>query len=292
MAGFSLRKKIRSTDVITLYYLIITALYMLLFDGFSGVTKAGLLFRTGVIVVMVSIVWLEAWKKSRITYAIHLLYPILLLSFFYGETASVNHFIFKVNLDSSIFDLEQSLFGFQPSIEFSKRFPQKWIGELLYFGYFSLYLMTAAVCLVFIIKKPQIAERIIFIILTSFLIYYLIFIIFPVVGPQYFLQPPLNEMNDTGIFSWAVKQVQYYGEKPTGAMPSSHVGMVLIYLHLSFKNIRWLFWIILPLFILIVLATVYIKAHYAIDVIAGIVSAPVIYIISKALFRLVKVSSN
>jgi len=96
---------------------------------------------------------------------------------------------------------------------------------------------------------------------------------------------PLSDTADSGIFSRAVKLVQYYGEHPTGAFPSSHVAMVVIFLYLSFMNIRWLFWIILPLFVLILMATVYIKAHYAIDVIAGLLSAPIVYYLANLLAK-------
>lgn len=288
MEGYSILKKIRTTDLITLCYLIITVFYIMLLDGFSELLWEAVVNRIGILLIMIFAIYFEYTRNNGASRFLHLFYPILLMTYFYGETASLNHLIFNENLDGIIYSIEQQAFGYQPSIEFSRTFPQQWISELLYFGYFSLYLMTFGVTLVFFLKKPKSVERIIFLIITSFFIYYLVFIIIPVVGPQYYFQTPLNEMEDSGFFSSAVKLIQHYGEKPTGAFPSSHVGMVLIYLYLSYRNIRWLFWVILPLFILIIFATVYIKAHYVVDVIAGLISAPIIYYLAGILYRLVR----
>ena len=288
MVGFREKENIRTTDVVAFGYLTITALFILIFEGLSVPFAVAMGWRFIFIMIAFVAIYLEYNYKSRFAIFFHLFYPVLFLSFFYGETASINNYIFSENLDPVFFGIEESIFGFQPSIEFSIYFPQLWFSEILNFGYFSLYLMTFGVCLAFFFSRIEIAERSIFIIISSFLIYYLIFIIVPVVGPQYYLDYPLNEAIGSGVFSKAVKLVQHYGEKPTGAFPSSHVGLVLIFLYLSFKNIRWLFLTILPLFFLIVLSTVYIKAHYAVDVIAGLLSAPIIYYISTVLYGIVE----
>ncbi len=288
MVGFRLKDNIRTTDVVALGYIVITAIFILIFEGLSRSFAVAMVWRLIFILIAFVAIYLEYNYKSRFALFFHLFYPVLFLSFFYGETASINNYIFSENLDPVFFGLDHSLFGFQPSIEFSISFPQLWLSEILNFGYFSLYLMTFGVCLAFFFSRIEIAERSIFIIISSFLIYYLIFIVVPVVGPQYYLDYPINKAIDSGLFSRAVKLVQFYGEEPTGAFPSSHVGLVLIFLYLSHKNINWLFLIILPLFLLIAFATVYIKAHYAVDVIAGLLSAPIIYYISTILYGMIE----
>lgn len=76
-----------------------------------------------------------------------------------------------------------------------------------------------------------------------------------------------------------------YAESETGAFPSSHVGMAIIYLIIlkdSFKNY---FLVLIPFVFILMLSTIYLKAHYAIDVFAGIISAPVIYLISDFIYK-------
>jgi membrane-associated phospholipid phosphatase len=47
---------------------------------------------------------------------------------------------------------------------------------------------------------------------------------------------------------------------------------------------RWLFWLQMPFYVLLVFATVYIRAHYAIDSVAGLVVAFVLFGLFSALW--------
>jgi len=147
-------------------------------------------------------------------------------------------------------------------------------------------------------------DRTVFIILTAFFIYYVIFIFLPVTGPQYYYLAvgldniaagvfpdvgnyfashqealPMPGWSD-GVFYHMVENAHTAGERPTAAFPSSHVGVttILIFLAWRLRN-RWLFWGMMPFYVLMCLATVYIQAHYAIDVVGGWVSAVIIYIV-------------
>jgi membrane-associated phospholipid phosphatase len=75
------------------------------------------------------------------------------------------------------------------------------------------------------------------------------------------------------------------GERPTAAFPSSHVGVTLVLLLLAWRSgSRRLFYWVLPFLLLMCLATVYIRAHYAIDVFAGLISGTMIYFILQFLY--------
>ena len=81
-----------------------------------------------------------------------------------------------------------------------------------------------------------------------------------------------------GFFYNFVAGAHATGERPTAAFPSSHVGITSILMLLAWhsKN-KKLFFGILPFYILMCFATVYIQAHYVIDVFAGWISAITIY---------------
>ena len=81
-----------------------------------------------------------------------------------------------------------------------------------------------------------------------------------------------------GIFYDLVEDAKAAGERPTAAFPSSHVGISTICMLLAWhsRNKKLLF-IMLPFYILLCLATVYIQAHYAIDAIAGFITALIFY---------------
>ena len=90
-----------------------------------------------------------------------------------------------------------------------------------------------------------------------------------------------------GFFYHIVEAAHQTGEKPTAAFPSSHIGITTILTILAFntKN-KPLIYIVTISLILMTFATVYIKAHYAIDVIAGYISAIIIYIILQQTLKI------
>ena len=82
-----------------------------------------------------------------------------------------------------------------------------------------------------------------------------------------------------------VEDAKAAGERPTAAFPSSHVGIATICMLLAWrtKN-KMLLFILLPFYVFLCMATVYIQAHYAIDVIAGLITGVAFYFIFKWLY--------
>jgi len=82
-----------------------------------------------------------------------------------------------------------------------------------------------------------------------------------------------------------VEMTQASGERPTAAFPSSHVGISTILLILLWQNRLWLFALAIPFYVLLCCATVYIQAHYLIDVFGGFVTAVIFYSIAQWLWE-------
>jgi membrane-associated phospholipid phosphatase len=210
------------------------------------------------------------------------LFPFILLGFFYSETAKINSLIFLPQ-DAFFFKLDEYIFGFQPSLEFSNRFHSLFMVETMSFGYIFYYFLSFGTPLLFLNSFNKFS-RIVFILIFSFLLYYIVFIIFPVSGPQFYLPYPQNKMVEGGFFTQLLKIIHKVGEGPTAAFPSSHVGIAVICMMLIFSKSKKLFLLILPLFLILCLSTVYIKAHYFVDVIGGLISAPIFYYLSKYVY--------
>jgi len=208
-----------------------------------------------------------------------------LLSVFYGETGQLNNIFFE-KIDPWLSHIDQKIFGYQPSVMFSSTFSNPIFSEIMFLGYFSYYLMPFFAFLFIWIYKRQYFEKFSFLILSSYFFYYLIFIIIPAEGPQFYFQPPLNQIETQGAFGFIIKIIQKNGEAPTAAFPSSHIGISVIMLFLLFKYYRLLFKIYLPLAITLSFSTIYIKAHYFIDIAAGLISAPIILAINWYFYQL------
>ena len=223
-----------------------------------------------------------------------------LLSWWYPDTYEFNRMFH--NLDHVFAGYEQQLFHMQPALLFSQKISNPVFSELMHLGYASYYPLIALVSLYYFFYKYQEFTRVTFIILTSFFIYYVVFILLPVTGPQYYYLaagldniasgnfPNVGDYFAThdeslpipgwknGFFYQCVASAHATGERPTAAFPSSHVGITTILFLLAWhaRN-RKLIYTILPFFVLMCFATVYIQAHYAVDVIGGWISAVVIY---------------
>jgi membrane-associated phospholipid phosphatase len=282
-----LRKIIRNTipvDVITALYLIITGVYVIF--GFFKIEYAlfHLLFRAGILALIFLFIIADQQLNKPFFRFLRNFYPLGLFAFFYAETDSLNNLIFSHNLDQYIVNLEETLFGGQPSIWFYQYFPWNWFNELMNAAYFSFYLLIFILCFWIYRNNESEGKFSIFIICSSFYIYYILFILFPVAGPQFHFDPPYNKIPDAYIFRDIMKFIDSVGERPTAAFPSSHVGIVCILWYLAFKYAKPLLKWYIPIGIALFFSTVYIKAHYVIDVIAGILSAPTIYWMSRGLF--------
>ena len=207
-----------------------------------------------------------------------------LMTFLYKETAMLNTLIFP-KIDEFLSNLDQNIFKFQPSIEFSKHFNSLFFSELFYFGYFCYYLLPLVVLGILYKFLPQKIEEFGFILITSFLLYYFIFIIIPAEGPQFYFTFPDNYIEAQGIFGNAIKLIQKNGEAPTAAFPSSHVGISWIVIFWLYQNLRKSVKYFLPFVILLMFSTVYIKAHYFVDVVAGFLTAPIVFFLTFKFYK-------
>jgi len=207
----------------------------------------------------------------------------VLLASFYSETAHLNTFIFP-KIDPFLMRCDEWLFGFQPAIWFSEKFDSTIFSELMFMGYFSYYIMPLVAFFIIWKYKQDFFEEFSFLVLSGYFVYYLIFILLPAEGPQFFFDSPLNQIEAKGPFGTMVKLIQYLGEAPTAAFPSSHIGIMVIILTLLFKKQKTLFKIFLPFSVILLFSTVYIKAHYFVDVLAGLLSAPFVLFFNKFIY--------
>ena len=89
------------------------------------------------------------------------------------------------------------------------------------------------------------------------------------------------------LFNFCLDFIRGDAERPTGAFPSSHIGnSTLVIIMLLAKREYKLALILSPVYVLLVFSTVYLGAHYVIDVIAGFISAFTFFGLSLYLYPL------
>ncbi len=263
-------------------------------------------------VMMMAALWaVYRMIPCRMTMCIRVIAQLTLLSSWYPETFEFNRIL--PNLDHHFAAFEQQLFGCQPALLFSERFPSPVVSELLTMGYVSYYPMMAILLLYYFFHQYEHSLKASFLVIGSFFVFYVIFIFLPVSGPQYYYMavgpdqiaqgifPNIGNYFEThteglpvpgwkdGIFYKLLIFAHEVGERPTAAFPSSHVGVTIVFLILAWnsKN-RKLFWSFVPFAVLMFFATFYLQAHYAIDAIAGIFAGTAIYFLLLGLYKVIR----
>lgn len=243
---------------------------------------------------------------SSIFTFIRVLAQMAWLAVWYPDTYEFNRSF--NNLDHLFAAADQSLFGCQPSLEFSQALPSAFWSEAFNLGYWSYFPMIGLLLVTVFIKEwchssfvprhSSLFTSVAATILTAFFLYYVIYIFLPVVGPQFYFQavgiaeiqqghfPVLGTYFSShtemlpppgwadGLFSRLVAMAHEAGERPTAAFPSSHIGISTLLLLLARRHAPKLLFVLVPLWTLLCCATVYIQAHYLVDAIAGLISAP------------------
>lgn len=266
--------------------------------------KSMLWLRIQSVAIMMALWGVYRMIPCRLTLLFRVLGQFALLGSWYPETYEFNRVL--PNLDHVFATWEQTVFGCQPALLFCQTFPQKVVSELVTLGYVSYYPMMVLVPLFYFFWRRERFLQTSFIVVSSFFLFYVIFIFLPVAGPQYYylaagidevakgVFPDVENYFEThqeslpipgwkdGIFYKVLIFFHDAGERPTAAFPSSHVGVTTILLWLAWatKN-RWFFFTLLPFGILMFFGTFYIQAHYAIDAIAGLLVGTIFYFCLK-----------
>lgn len=285
------RLKLLPVETGTFAYIVVTTAYLACFAGRIETPWIHFGVRAAVIAAILFLARISLSGRQPAVMCVRHFLPFALLSYWYPETYYFNDFIFS-NLDPYFEAADQYLFGLQPSMEFSRILPQAWFSELMYFGYFSYYFIFFGTALWCYIRRRELAGKAVFVFVCSFYLYYIVFAILPVMGPQFYFKPPAGEVPDGYIFCDIMRFFQDAGEKPTGAFPSSHVGITFTVVVFIKQHCRQLMKYALPLFVILVLSTVYIKAHYVVDVIGGFVSVALVYPLVNRLYRKIQESGS
>lgn len=239
---------------------------------------------------------------------------LLFLSWWYIDTYELNKHL--PNLDPLFAGLDQQFFGCQPALLWCQQYSSVFIAEAMDFGYSFFFPMNACLVIMVFLRDYENFQRISFVLLASFYLYYVIYDLLPVTGPQYYylaagmdniaagVFPDVGNYFAThmealptpgyegGLFHSMVETAHATGERPTAAFPSSHIGISTLTMVLALRLRYWKFALVWAIpYLLLCISTVYIQAHYAVDSIAGFFTG-VIFALALDYFYLAKVQKG
>ena len=282
-------------DYATQAYCSLVTVLILLFHnatvpGWGWLVAANL---TALLLVHGLIHWQASRPSARILDFLRQFYPLLLYTGFFCETGQINRMFISTYLDPLCIRLDQSLFGCQPSLLFMQQLPCLWLSELLHAAYFSYYLMVGGLGLALLFRNRRYFAHYVAVISFVFYLCYLAYIFLPAIGPMIFcdplpgysLPPAVQQLAPTTVYPAAVTNGLFYRlmewiyrvfEAPGAALPSSHVAVALCTVYFSFRYLRPIRFVHLAVAVLLCLSTVYCRYHYAVDVLAGVLTAAIL----------------
>jgi len=112
---------------------------------------------------------------------------------------------------------------------------------------------------------------------------YFLFIFFPAAPPRIVLKPLFTVSLQGHLLEPIEHAIEVTAQDSRGAFPSLHCATSFLSLFFAWRYVRWLFWVMIPLVALLILSTIYLRHHYVIDLIAGLVLAIIIFPIGPKL---------
>ncbi|MDE5985804.1 MAG: phosphatase PAP2 family protein [Prevotella sp.] len=294
-----------------LAYLLATTV-MLIICYTDLVNPGDMIFGRVKTLVIMALLWgVYRMVPCRLTAFMRAVGQMAMLPWWYTDTYELNRIL--PNLDHIFARADQSLFGCQPALTFAEAVPWGIFSEPVYLGYYSYFYLIVAVLLMYFAYRYEDFIKAVSVVLCSFFVYYIIFDLVPVTGPQYYYNAIGMDNVRQGIFpdvgsyflqsrdmipptgwdgfcrSLVRSGAVLEGERATAAFPSSHIGISTIVgcllARLCKKRGRWgAMYVFVPFFVFLCMATVYIRAHYLVDAIAGFFSGLLFYFMSYIAF--------
>jgi membrane-associated phospholipid phosphatase len=195
-------------------------------------------------------------------------YPVLVLLPLYTAVGLVNTGA-GVSHDAVVQRWERTLFGFEPSLSWVRAQPWPWLSRLLHLGYLSFYPIVVGVPLgLWLARRRDGARVTLRLVMITFYVCYVLFLLFPVAGPRTAFPLADNEATRTEVAAFT-RRLLGAGSAWGTAFPSSHVAVALVASVSAGRAWAGHGAPLLAATGLLALGTVYGQFHYALDVLAG-----------------------
>ena len=238
--------------------------------------------------VSASIVWIaiHSHGEAPVLQFIHRWYVILIIIFVFKEIYFMNRAIhFWKDYDSILIVVDHAIFGIHPT-QWMYQFAHPVLTEILQIAYASYYFLMIFVGYE-LYREKRLAEFsfALFCIFYGFYLSYLGYLTLPSVGPRFTLHDfqtinlelPgiwITELIRTGLdigesIPSNVRNPVDYVQRDV--FPSGHTQMTLITMYCALHYKIRFRWVVVVVGSLLIISTVYLRYHYVIDLIAGVV---------------------
>jgi hypothetical protein len=255
-------------------------------EGYGiGRKIAGGLWRIAVVAALLPLIPYLSRKSenSRLFKVLRNALPFAIVLAIYTNLHDTIHFVNPNDVQDWFLRADIWLFGVEPTI-WAQQFYKPWLTEVLSFCYAAYLPLTILLPLILFIKKRDLdARQTLLGITLCFYWGYFLYIAFPTVPPRLWIADQYTK----DFEGWLLLETQraMVSISPSSSradFPSLHIAITILTLSYAFRFLRKLFWFLLPLGIGLIIATVYLRHHYVVDLFAGMPLAIFAYRYSPA----------
>jgi len=266
--------RVAVADVITWSYLVIIGLLATVFA--ERIPQWWWYPLTHATVILACAIFLLKLPPTPIGWALFVRwwYPAFLIPPIFTELARLVHPINPVDIDPQLIAIDYALFGVHPTV-WLERWTVPWLTEYMQLAYVTFYFLPFVLCIPLYRQGQLRAFRIsLCALLLGYYVSYVLYFLTPARGPRFYLAED-QTVPLTGL--WLTGPLQTILDTLEGvqrdAFPSGHTAIAIIVLIMAARYQPRLFYPLVVVSGSLILSTVYLRYHYVIDVIAGLLLA-------------------
>jgi membrane-associated phospholipid phosphatase len=212
-------------------------------------------------------------------------YPHLFFLFCFEELGALVHLVLPRWQDAKLIAFDHWLTGVHPPI-WLEQFVTPGRNEFMQFAYLTYFVYLLVLGGILYYREDW---RGYWSVMTysavAYVIGYVIAILFPIESPWFAMAGFWHGELHGGPFTALVNFIEHYGRVRGAAFPSEHVAGSFAALWGAWRHRRWLFWVMLPLVLCMCVSTVWGRYHYVVDIIGGMITGTLGYVIGKWIMK-------
>ncbi|MBI1940691.1 MAG: inositol phosphorylceramide synthase [Acidobacteria bacterium] len=211
---------------------------------------------------------------------------LVILLMYYSLWGEATLLLVTTDRDAELIAWDEWLFGCQASVAIQPIISPPLTAWMEFAYTFHILNIPIVACFIYLRRsRTRFREMMAGVLVISFfgLLGYLLV---PAIGPMYTLRDqytvPLSQP-----LAIVNRQIEFmdFARIKRDVFPSLHTGISFLVWLYAFRNSRRLFWILSPFILSLWVSTVYLRYHYLVDVVAGLVLAPLCFVLANWLFK-------
>ena len=213
-------------------------------------------------------------------------YPHLFFLFCFEEMSWLVHLVNPGWEDARLIAFDHWLTGGNPSL-WLEHLARPALTEFMQFAYFTYFLYLLILGGILYCQRDfKSYWAVMTYSAVGYVFGYVIAMLFPVQSPWFTLDGMWHGPLIGGPFTALINLIEKLGRVHGAAFPSQHVAGAIAALWGAWRHRRWLFWTFLPFVACMCVSTVYVRNHYAADVLGGLATGTLGYVIGIWLMKM------